>query len=186
MSVKDTKTSNATSNNKENDQDSSEGKISSNDSNSNNIKPSLIKSEYVEEDEDMSAETIEINNKNKNNRRSTMDRELRNLDITMNDMPLRTITIYNTRSKSKAAEKTFHMDGYIYDESINSGYTGETVPNEYAYYSTVESGYKEPKTFKAMMKLKEEEHNKWLEGVEKELNNLEKRKVWILQYASQQ
>ena len=90
----------------------------------------------------------------------------------MNDMPLITITVYNTRSKNKAAEKTFHMDGYVYDESINSSYTGETVPIEYAYYSAVESGYKEPKIFKAMMKLNEEERNKWLEGVTRELNNL--------------
>ena len=56
---------------------------------------------------------------------------------------------------------------------------GETVPNEYVYYSAVESGYKEPKTFKAMMRLKEEEHNNWLKGVDKELKNLEKRQVWI-------
>ena len=30
-----------------------------------------------------------------------------------------------------------------------------------------------------MMRLKEEEQNKWLEYVEKELNNLETRKVWV-------
>ena len=153
-SIKGINISNATSNNKENGQNASEGNPSSNDSNSNNIKPSLIKSEYVEEEEDTSVETIEINNKCKNNKRPMMERELKNLDITMNDTPLKTVTIYNTRSKSKSIEKSFHMDEYIYDDSTNTGYTGETMPMEYMYYSAIESGYKEPKNIQSNDEIK--------------------------------
>ena len=50
---------------------------------------------------------------------------------------------------------------------------------EMGLYSAVESDYAEPATYKKMMKLPEEERNKWIEGVNEELKNLEDRKVWV-------
>jgi len=47
-------------------------------------------------------------------------------------------------------------------------------------YSAVESDYTEPKTYKQMMKLPEEERNKWLKGCEEELTNLAEREVWVV------
>jgi Reverse transcriptase (RNA-dependent DNA polymerase) len=49
---------------------------------------------------------------------------------------------------------------------------------EFGYFSAIESDYKEPTTFKNMMKLPEEERSKWMEGVIKEFTDLEKRGVW--------
>ena len=101
----------------------------------------IIKSDYIEEEDDASSETKKINNKRTNKHRTIMDRELKNLDITMNDMPMRTINVYNTSSKSKEAEKVFYIDDSIDDySSVGSCYMGETVPNEFTCYNTVKSG----------------------------------------------
>ena len=42
----------------------------------------------------------------------------------------------------------------------------------------MESDYKEPRTYREMMKRPESEREKWLEGMKKELNDFERRKVW--------
>ena len=43
---------------------------------------------------------------------------------------------------------------------------------EYAFFSPVESGYLEPKNYRAMMKRPPEEREKWLEGIDKEFKDL--------------
>jgi len=53
------------------------------------------------------------------------------------------------------------------------------MKNETIYYSAIESDYKEPKTYKQMMKLPIEERQKWLDGVTKEFSDLERRQVWV-------
>jgi len=45
---------------------------------------------------------------------------------------------------------------------------------EFCFNTALESGYKEPKTYKMMMKRPNEEKGKWLEGVSKELNDFKK------------
>ena len=52
------------------------------------------------------------------------------------------------------------------------------LEGEYSLFSPVESDYKEPKTFKAMLKRPPEEREKWLEAVKKEFDNCEAREVW--------
>ena len=49
---------------------------------------------------------------------------------------------------------------------------------EHAGYSAVESDYKEPRTYREMMKRPVSEREKWLEGMKKEFNNFERRRVW--------
>ena len=74
------------------------------------------------------------------------------------------------------------------DESFWGGWDGmESVGEEakrlergyeQAGYSAVESDYKEPRTYREMLKRPEVERNKWLEGMKKEFKDFENRGVW--------
>ena len=74
------------------------------------------------------------------------------------------------------------------DESFWGGWDGmESVGEEamrlergyeQAGYSAVESDYREPRTYREMLKRPEAERNKWLEGMKKEFKDFERRKVW--------
>ena len=55
----------------------------------------------------------------------------------------------------------------------------ELLGVEKGFYSALESDYKEPKNFRSMMKLPVNERNKWLKGVEEEIENIENREVWV-------
>ena len=46
-------------------------------------------------------------------------------------------------------------------------------------FSAVESGYKEPPTYKSMLRRPREEREKWIEGCRKEFRDFEKRGVWV-------
>ena len=98
-------------------------------------------------------------------------------------------TSYNLRSRGRVeGEFNLECDGtdivsideFAYKVYLDHQKEIDNMEAEFLYHSAVESGYNEPKTYKAMMKLPEEERNKWLAGVEKELKNMESRKVWVI------
>ena len=62
--------------------------------------------------------------------------------------------------------------------SVEERYETQYLYSERANYSAVESDYKEPRTYKQMLKRPEEERNKWKEGVEKEFRDFQRRGVW--------
>ena len=47
-----------------------------------------------------------------------------------------------------------------------------------AFHSPVESDYKEPKNYRSMLKRPQAEKEKWLEGIQKEFNDIKNRLVW--------
>ena len=59
------------------------------------------------------------------------------------------------------------------EEELSSFYD-----QEIAYYSAVESDYKEPATYKTMLKRPPSERSAWLEGCKKEIADFARRQVW--------
>ena len=55
---------------------------------------------------------------------------------------------------------------------------GDICEEEQCFYSAVESDYKEPKNYRAMLKRPPDEKDEWLKGCKEELDNFENRGVW--------
>ena len=66
---------------------------------------------------------------------------------------------------------------YVLDMDIIEEMNEMDMMPELGLFSAVESDYREPKTYKQMLKRPEDEKNKWLEGCKEEFNNIDTRKV---------
>jgi hypothetical protein len=105
----------------------------------------------------------------KDNNKPKVNHALRKLEIDMNYLAKDNMeTNINVEPTTKYTVTT------VLDEinSLERNYI------EFGLSSAVESGYKEPKTYKQAMNRPEPEKSKWMEAIQKEFDDMNKTKLW--------